>query len=165
MIPTAADLRLLHRFDASNPWELAIHAAGHLVAAETHRDSPGDVLRRGRHLDPGAHITAVLALSTAAPATRAMFLFAGYAANEIARDEYREPNDLVFCVDIDDHDGVHLLEVVTHLPDGSAESFLVTAAGAAADLVRDRWARVEKLAGDLRAEGRSVSGDATALSA
>ncbi len=159
MIPTAADLRLLLRFDASNPWELAIHGAGHLVAAGTTLDPAGDGVRRARHLDPEDHIAAVLGMSTAPPRTRAMFLFAGYAANEIARDEYREPRDLVFCVDIEDHDGFHLLDVVANLADGAAELFLMTAAGAAADLVRERWSQVVDLASQLRDEGRIARGE------
>jgi hypothetical protein len=107
------------------------------------------------HLDPVAHIDAILRLSTAAPPSRATILFAGYAANEVARDAYREPEDLVFCVEIEDHDGVHLLDVVTHLPDATAERFLLAAAGEAARLVRDRWEEVAQVAASLHAAGRA----------
>jgi hypothetical protein len=156
MIPTPADLRLLARYDRSNPWELAVHGAGHLVAARSHRHTSGGLLQPARHLDPVDHIDAIIGLSWAPPADRAVILFAGYAANEIARDEYRSSVDLVFCVDEDDHDGHHLLDVVAELPDGSAERFLVMAAGDAAALVRDRWAQVVHLAARLHAEGRAA---------
>jgi hypothetical protein len=156
MIPTAADLRLLHRFDRSNPWELAIHAAGHLVAAQDHhRHFAHQLLTGTMHLDPVAHVQAVLGLSTAAPASRATILFAGYAANEVARDAYRGPEDLVFCVEIEDHDGLHLLDVVTHLPDATAERFLLAAAGEAGRLVRDRWEEIARVAASLHAAGRA----------
>jgi hypothetical protein len=155
MIPTAADLRLLHRYDRSNPWELAVHGAGHLVAARDHHRHLADGLLLGtRHLDPVEHVEAILGLSTAAPASRATILLAGYAANEVARDQYRSPEDLVYCVDEDDHDGVHLLDVVTHLPDATAERFLLAAAGEAARLVRDRWADVAQLAAGLHDAGK-----------
>jgi hypothetical protein len=74
----------------------------------------------------------------------------------------------VYCVEVDDHDGYHLLDIVTHLPDGSAEQFLLTAAGAAAAIVRDRWALVVGLAGELHADGRRSVGsgdDSTRLTA
>ena len=158
MIPTPADLRLLRRFERTNDWELAIHAAGHLVMAATHEDSVGALLP-ARHLDPVSHVRAIIEASTAGVHVRAVFLFAGYAANEVARDEYRGPNDLTFAVHPDDHDGAHLLRAVEHLPDTSAERFLLAAAAEAAELVRDRWAEIARLAGELHAEGRAVRAD------
>ena len=156
MIPTPADLRLLARYDRSNPWELAIHGAGHLVAARTSGHTAGGLLRPARHLDPVDHIDAILGLSIASPSARAAIGFAGYAANEIARDEYRAPLDLIFCVEDDDHDGFHLLDVVADLPDGPAELFLLEAAAEAVALLRDRWLQVTHLAARLHAEGREV---------
>lgn len=162
MIPTPADLRLLRRFDRTNDWELAVHGAGHLVIAATHRGAPDGLLRLGRHLDPVAHVRSITEASAAGVHDRAVFLFAGYAANEVARDEYRSAADLTFAVHPDDHDGAHLLEAVEHLPDTSAERFLLTAAAEAAELVRDRWAAVATLAAELHAEGRAARLEAEA---
>jgi hypothetical protein len=61
----------------------------------------------------------------------------------------------VFCVEIEDHDGLHLLDVVTHLPDATAERFLLAAAGEAGRLVRDRWEEIARVAASLHAAGRA----------
>jgi hypothetical protein len=160
MIPTPADLRLLRRFDRENSWELAIHAAGHLVIADLHHDRGAPSLVDD-HLDPVAHARVIVAAAVSDRRTRAAILFAGYAANELARDEYREPEDLTFCVDADDHDGVHLLALVEHLPDRAAERFLLDAAAQAADQVRARWEETAAFAAALHALERGAPVDLT----
>jgi hypothetical protein len=158
MIPTPADLRLLRRFDRENSWELAIHAAGHLVIADLHHDRGAPSLVDD-HLDPVAHARVIVAAAVSDRRTRAAIFFAGYAANELARDEYREPEDLTYCVDADDHDGVHLLALVDHLPDRAAERFLLDAAGQAVDQVRTRWEETISFAAALHAVERGVAVD------